>query len=268
MTQVKAEVVDLHIRRAIDGLSQMEVIMRITGDLRAKNAFTLVELLVVIGIIAVLIAALLPALNAARRQAKSVACLSNLHQIGMAVTMYANNNHLWLPAATLSGSTPGWWKVEISQYIKTWVDWPTMYKDPYWGAKGPLGCPAWGGPSGIFQSSLNANPGLYGGLAWSNSISYNGTTSRARLPDFKSGNESALVGDAVDVTQYVETDPTKSYVYMYLYPKGAYPVDQRIARYHSGGLNILWADMHADHQPQIVMATGKGVSTGWYYNIH
>ena len=74
---------------------------------RRKQAFTLIELLVVIAIIAILAALLLPALASAKEKSKRIACLSNLRQVGLSLTLYTDSNSEKLPSAITYGSTPG-----------------------------------------------------------------------------------------------------------------------------------------------------------------
>lgn len=71
-----------------------------------RRAFTLVELLVVIGIIAVLIGLLLPSLSAARRQSQSVKCLASLQQIGQGFAMYASQYKNTWPCAVHDWGNP------------------------------------------------------------------------------------------------------------------------------------------------------------------
>jgi prepilin-type N-terminal cleavage/methylation domain-containing protein len=86
-----------------------------TGKTYSKknDAFTLVELLVVISIIAILLAVMMPALSKAKEKSAQIICRTNLDQIGKCMFMYAQDNRDLFPGKEITGgwtyrAAPGW----------------------------------------------------------------------------------------------------------------------------------------------------------------
>jgi prepilin-type N-terminal cleavage/methylation domain-containing protein/prepilin-type processing-associated H-X9-DG protein len=150
------------------------------------SGFTLVELLVVIGIIALLISILLPALQAARRQANAVKCAAELREIGHAFQMYAADSKGWFPPAqlqTLSGKVynidgtdfpqqgvGAYWFHFLQKYVtKSKLGFASSNASDRADARRSIlwGCPSWEGyQSGGYTGGVNVNQPGYGMNAW------------------------------------------------------------------------------------------------------
>jgi prepilin-type N-terminal cleavage/methylation domain-containing protein len=129
---------------------------------QTQRAFTLVELLVVIGIIALLISVLLPALSKARRQANTVKCMASLREIGNGFKMYEIDNKGWWPSARDRkdpNTANNWheWTDLVAKYMTGTKNW-TNYYDVATVRRDSViwGCPEWT-KSSDFTSNLAAS---------------------------------------------------------------------------------------------------------------
>lgn len=111
-------------------------------------AFTLIELLVVIAVIAILAALVLPALARSKAQAKRIQCVNNLHQIGIALRMYVDDNRVY-PLPMFFDPD----KVSVSQW---WYDSLSQYHRLQWTNRA-FHCPAYQGDIGTAGGSYSYN---------------------------------------------------------------------------------------------------------------
>jgi prepilin-type N-terminal cleavage/methylation domain-containing protein/prepilin-type processing-associated H-X9-DG protein len=151
-----------------------------------KRAFTLVELLVVIGIIGVLIAILLPVLSEARHAANTLRCEANLKTIGTALQLYAVENHNYIPGAPLT--TGGGWVLFNTQYSNP--GWPPNYTNAnfppgvndLWDWQTPL-LKVMGASIPYDKTVLTQDPNLTGALARWERIQYESNYDAFNCPD-------------------------------------------------------------------------------------
>src|ERR1035437_7985588 len=98
----------------------------------AQRAFTLIELLGVVAILALLIAMLLPALARAKDRARTVVCASNFHQHGLAFQMYANEWNDWICSSVQSdsgGNSGSSWRILMVNEMSTSILMPNYLWD-------------------------------------------------------------------------------------------------------------------------------------------
>lgn len=233
------------------------------------RAFTLVELLVVIGIIALLIAILIPALGRARNQALRTNCLANLQQIGQIWHMYANDNDGWFPilfeyytdsTGKRQKASFGNWTLLFADDRAGKVDYRTMFRDRY---KVPSGkiffCPSYRSFTGALpeedwkftrkDTSTGTPPDYwtvptsYAFYAGNSNAEFYSQLLRNNTPPPYKANERRLSDRpiAFDETDYYAPPYSTFVTYGYSnhYVKGQFP---------DGG-NALFGDAHAEWRP-------------------
>lgn len=214
---------------------------------RETPAFTLVELLVVIAVIAILSGILLPALNKSREYAKGIACLSNFRQIAVATNGYVNDYAGWLPLLNTDEGGNFAWKSDLAPYLGMNYEY-NQYEAIV--AKFPK-CPLWNHPEVPWYA--------VGGYGWNyNWMGYmsGSTRPRIRLSEVTRPTESILCGDGLDSI----IDGTWDYSMLY-WPSTGKGVGSR----HQRGINLMWADGHASHMLRSALMAGKNGDVNWYY---
>lgn len=228
---------------------------------RGRGGFTLVELLVVIGVIALLIGLLMPALAMARRASTQAQCASNLRQWAIAVNMYAQQNGGFLPrrgqgiqpTATLSNYDD--WFNELPPLIaqQTYQNLVAAGQMPQEGANNIWICPE-------LYGAANQSGNLFG-YAMNMALSVRSAAYPDRIE--KVGSTATMVFMADGPAGYCSTIP---YVATPTSPAPFNPVPR-----HNGMVNIAFLDTHVCAYPSSYVGCGVGdpghPDVRWYWYV-
>lgn len=223
--------------------------------MKRERTFTLVELLVVIGIIALLAALLLPALGHAKRMAKGIQCISNLKQQGVAVSCYADDYNGWLlTIKDYTGTANFRWKCYLMPYVK-----PDSMEDPKSYHTGIFGCPEWTLPLNTSNQWINA---YYGGYGWdycagaSHDDGAAEWQKRHNLNKMTKLSTTILIGDCTVDPYDTSTTSRDAYVSQ-IRPPSWEACWLLTTPKHRKGFNNLWADFHVDWQSREYLLKGQ-----------
>lgn len=210
-----------------------------------REGFTLVELLVVIGIIAVLVGILLPALSKARSSAKTLKCLSNLRQLGIATAMYAGEQKNYLPYPTTTLGEGLLWYNALDPYLQV------QEANDRSGVAGGRNYKRWkqcevfeSFPEGKGTGSQDATTEFSRTYKMNSMLRHNNPYSPARVTEVKRSSEFVYIGDGIslDITGEIPSQ----------WENGQFSMEVNDSteanpalRHSGGGANILFVDGHA-----------------------
>lgn len=201
------------------------------------KAFTLIELLITIAIIAILAAMLLPTLSRARDTAKRISCVNNLKQLGASFMMYVDASEAYFPPYYSVDHT--WSKtLNFSDVLPSWSI---------------LMCPSKNNhhTKVYFQNKVGKSESSYPDYGYNHmhigsSIRYGNGNVPAKINQIKKPSETILAADVY--LSYNPPSPTGYYVMLDTYSSvgsGWYGlVDAR----HNGSANVLWIDAHVSSE--------------------
>ncbi|MCC2669268.1 MAG: prepilin-type N-terminal cleavage/methylation domain [Armatimonadetes bacterium] len=221
--------------------------MLINHAKRLRSGFTLIELLVVIAIIAILAAILFPVFAQARESARKTQCLSNLRQIGTALTMYVGDyDETFHKGATMVSPAVNGFGANAS--IDGWDNWPWFY-GPYVKNVGVFDCPSSPDTTTDLTSVDWGNDGNYG-------YNYSGLTRDQGTPP----RSLAEITEPADVFVFFDAGDTQVRAGTNDWPGLLEELDANLncdanqigTRYskecafrHAGRVNVTYADGHA-----------------------